>query len=177
MFVSTRLARSHEVEAFTCGKTALDDWLKSSAVRAQEAGTARTYVWTDGDAERVWAYYAIAPTEIVRADDGLSRKLAAGYSRIPGYLIARLAVDQSLQGRGLGEQLLIDAISRVVAATETGGGRLIVVDALDDDAAQFYLGYGFVAVRNREHRLVMTVATAKAAFGDEQALPRSTPGS
>lgn len=164
MYVSARLDASHDVGGFTCGKIALDDWLKSSAMRSQDAGAARTYVWTDHDSRQVLAYYAIAPTEVIRADDGVHRSLAGGYARIPGYLIARLALHRSRHGEGLGEQLLVDAIGRVLAAADVGGGRLIVVDAIDVAAVDFYRRYGFVPVRNRERRLVMKVATARKAL-------------
>jgi GNAT superfamily N-acetyltransferase len=86
--------------------------------------------------------------------------MSGGYSRIPGYLIARLAIDASLRGRGYGAQLLLDALGRVVAASEIGGGRLIVVDAVDDDARRFYEHFHFTPVGIRERRLVMKVSTA-----------------
>ena len=67
---------------------------------------------------KVSADFAICPTEVVRNDDGLSGSMAGGYSRIPGYLIARLAIDTSLLGQGYGEQLLLDALGKAVAASE-----------------------------------------------------------
>jgi GNAT superfamily N-acetyltransferase len=166
MYTSVRLNQSHDIRRFTCGKAELDEWLKASAIRAQQAGTARTYVWTEGDHQKVLAYYAISPTEVVREIDGISRSLSGGYNRIPGYLIARLALDASLHGQGLGGQLLLDAVGKAVTAAETGGGRLIVVDALDQEAHAFYLKYGFTPVRNRENRLVMKVATARSSLAD-----------
>jgi hypothetical protein len=87
--------------------------------------------------------------------------MAGGYSRIPGCLIARLAIDTSLRGQGHGEQLLLDAVGKAVAASEIGGGRHIVADAVDDEAQSFYEHYHFVPVRNRERRLVMKVCTRR----------------
>lgn len=164
MYLSVPLTAEHELDEFCCGKTVLDDWLTSSALRAQVAGSARTYVWTDGDTEKIWAYFAISPTEVVRSTDGISCQLSGGYSRIPGYLVGRLALHQSLHGRRLGSQLLLDVVSKVVAAAEVGGGRLIVVDAVDDEAHSFYAKFGFMPVRNRPDRLVMKVSTARAAL-------------
>ncbi|GBE66259.1 hypothetical protein MFM001_27210 [Mycobacterium sp. MFM001] len=107
------------------------------------------------------------PTEVVRKDDGVTASTAGGYSRIPGYLIARLAIGATLRGHGYGEQLLLDALGKAVAASEIGGGRLIVVDAKDDEAQAFYYKhYHFVPVRNRERRLVMKVSTATRALGE-----------
>jgi predicted GNAT family N-acyltransferase len=80
-------------------------------------------------------------------------------------LIARLAIDTSPRGQVYGEQLLFDALGKAVAASEIGGGRLIVVDAIDD-AQSFYEHYHFVPVRKRERRLVMKVSTAAKALGE-----------
>lgn len=80
-----------------------------------------------------------------------------------GYLIARLALDVSLHGRGRSAQLLLDALGGVVRAAEISGGRLIVVDAIDDAAQQFYEHFGFIPVNNRPGRLVMKVSTVEAA--------------
>lgn len=83
-----------------------------------------------------------------------------------GMRCARLAIDRSLRGQGYGEQLLLDAPGQAVAASEIGGVRLIVVDALDDEAHSFYERYHFIPVRNRERRLVMKVSTAAEALGE-----------
>ncbi|MEJ7825346.1 MAG: hypothetical protein WKF48_07935 [Solirubrobacteraceae bacterium] len=98
----------------------LDHWLRDEALRAQRAGTAHTTVWTAPDSPLVAGFYAIAPTLFAKADLP-SRSMSAGYSTVPGYLLARLALDRSLHGEGLGTQLLLDALERIVsAATEVG---------------------------------------------------------
>lgn len=166
MFESARLEDDHIVEGFDCGKDPLNNWLVNDAVRADSSGIAHVYVWTPLGEPKVCAYFAICPTEVVRKDDGLSHGLAGGYSRIPGFLIARLALDNSLRGNGYGEQLLVDALGKAVAASEIGGGRLIVVDAIDTEASGFYEHFGFTQVKNREGRLVMKVSTAAKALGE-----------
>jgi hypothetical protein len=65
-----------------------------------------------------------------------------------------------------GAQLLLDALGKAVAAAEIGGGWVVVVDAMDDEAQSFYEHYHFVPVRNRERRLVMKVSTGAAALGE-----------
>ncbi|HZE17673.1 MAG TPA: GNAT family N-acetyltransferase, partial [Mycobacterium sp.] len=62
-------------------------------------------------------------------------------------LLARLAVDRSQQGKGVGAMLLAEALRKAVAAGEVAAARLIVVDAVDEDAAAFYERYGFVRIR------------------------------
>ena len=95
---------------------------------------------------------------------GISGSLAGGYSRIPGYLIARLALDVSFHGHGYGAHLLLDALDKAVRAAEIGGGRLIVVDAIDDAAYEFYEHFDFIPVKNRRGRLVMKMSTAASAL-------------
>jgi GNAT superfamily N-acetyltransferase len=166
MFESARLEDGHALEGFDCGKESLNTWLVKHARRADCSGVGHVYVWAPLGEPKVCAYFAVCPTEVVRKDDGVSGSMAGGYSRISGYLIARLAIDAALHGQGYGEQLLLDALSKAVAASEIGGGRLIVVDAIDDDAQSFYEHYHFVPVRNRERRLVMKVSTAAKALGE-----------
>ncbi|WP_211338714.1 GNAT family N-acetyltransferase [Georgenia muralis] len=105
----------------------------------------------------VRAYYAVAPTQLNR-EDGLSRSMSAGYTSVPAYLVARLAVDLELQGRGLGAELLLDALELIVEAAELGGGRLVVVDAIDEMARAFYEHHGFTRIGGSD-RLVIKVAT------------------
>ncbi len=102
----------------------MDDWLQSQAHRAQAAGTARTYVWAQAGNGEVLAYFCVAPTRVARSE--VPRSLTGGYTLIPGYLLARLALDRRLQGQGLGGELLVDAVERIVDAAQVGGGRLIV---------------------------------------------------
>lgn len=163
-YQSGELGPDHRVDSFDCGKDDLNTWLTRNARRAQRAGTARVYVWTHADdpTGTVVAYFALCPTEVVRDDDGLSRGMAGGHSRIPGYLMARLAVDRTLHGQGVGGQLILDAMTRIVAAAAIGGGRIVVVDAIDDDAARFYRRFGFVPVRHRPLRLVLKVSDARS---------------
>src|SRR5258705_279446 len=91
MFESARLTDAHTLEGFDCGKESLNTWLIAHARRADSSGVAHVYVWTPLGEQKVSAYFAICPTEVVRNDDGVSGSMAGGYSRIPGYLIARMA--------------------------------------------------------------------------------------
>jgi hypothetical protein len=157
-YLSQVLRDGHHLDAFTCGKEPLDDWLKTQARRAQGAGTARTYVWTRRGSVDVLAYFSIAPTQVVRAE--VPRPLTGGYTVIPAYLLARLSLDNTLHRQGLGGQLLLDALARVVDAATVGGGRLIVVDAIDDPAAAFYRRHDSIPVTGT-NRLYLKVATAE----------------
>lgn len=159
---SQPLHEEHDLSAFDCSVPIMNEWLVKTALRAQRSDTARTYVWSPPDGLRVVAYFSITPTEVRRAEVGGS--LSGGVSIVPGYLLARLALDHGLQGRGLGSELLVNAISKVVSASTSAGGRIIVVDAIDDRAADFYAFHGFLPVKDNPHRLVMKMATARAAL-------------
>jgi GNAT superfamily N-acetyltransferase len=136
--------------------------LTDHALSAEQAGVSATTVWTPASDQGVIAYHSIAPT-VLRRDELPSPSMAGGYTTVPGYLLGRLAVDRELHGQGLGSQLLIDALERIVSASGQGGGRVIVVDAIDDAAAAFYENHHFKPVAGT-NRLVMKVATARAAL-------------
>lgn len=158
---SVALTAEQDTVGFDCGVPQLNQWLAQHALRAQRAGTARTFVWvTDEAPDQVSAYFSLAPTELAR--DALTRGQSFGYSAVPAYLLARLAVRADLRGVGHGAQLLVDALSRAAAAAENGGGRLVVVDALDDAAAGFYRHFGFTPVKGSPGRLVLKMATVRA---------------
>jgi GNAT superfamily N-acetyltransferase len=160
---STLLTADHDLSAFDCGVESLDRWFRDQAVRAQQSDTARTYVWTAPESSFAVAYYAIAPAQVRR--DEVSHSMSGGVGVIPAYLLAKLALDRSLRGQGLGGQLLLDAVERIVIASEAAAGRLIVVDAIDPAAAEFYVHYGFQRVKGDPQRLVMKIATARKALG------------
>lgn len=160
------LTDRHDVAEFDCGVDALNDWLSGQVLRAQNAGTAQTFVWTNREApERVRAYFSLAPTELTRAS--LTRSQSSGYHTVLAYLLARLALHVDLRGCGYGAQLLVDALSRAARAADAGGGRLIVVDALDEAAAAFYRHFDFTPVKGDPRRLVLKVATVRSLLGRE----------
>lgn len=162
IWTSRTLGEHHDLATFESGSEELDRWLRQEATRAHQAGTAHTTVWTTPGDVAVVAFYAIAPTQFARIELP-SRSLSAGYSLIPGYLIARLALDQALHGQGLGTQLLLDALERIVTAADSTGGRLIAVDAIDDAAHSFYYHHDFQPIEG-SNRLVMKIATARATL-------------
>ena len=165
-WLSGVLSAEHDIGEFTCGQPVLDDWLRDHARRAHAQGTARTWVWTAAGSIRVVAYFSIAPTQVAREE--LSSSQAGGASVVPAYLLARLALDRTLRGHGLGSELLVDAMTRIVAAADVAGGRLIVVDAIDEPAAEFYAHHDFLPVRGAPaaypRRMVMKVATVRRAL-------------
>lgn len=143
-FVTELLTAEHELDGFASGEEETDTWLRRNALRAQQQGSARIRVLTRRGDRRVLGYYAISPHDTYRED--VPRAAAGGLRIVPGYLVAQLAVDRSLQGQGLGGELLLDALITIAAAARTVGGRLVVVDAVAEGAVAFYERYGFIRI-------------------------------
>jgi GNAT superfamily N-acetyltransferase len=152
------LDSSHILDSFACGKGPLDDWLKQHARNAAGQGT-RTYVLVESETRSIVGYFAIAPHLVER--DSTPAQIARGApQRIPAILLAKLALDEHAQGSGLGRVLLVRALEKIVDAAKRAGGKLVVVDAIDDDSAKFYLHHNFVPVPGNPHRLLMKMSTA-----------------
>lgn len=118
----------------------LDAWLHEHALAVQASRTGRTFVWNNDGV--VVAYYTLAAHRVAR--DLLPARLGRGSpDQIPAVLLARLALDVSLQRRGLGGRLLGEACYRAAVTSLTVGARMIVVDAIDEAASTFYERYGF----------------------------------
>ena len=132
-----------QVEAFDCANEPLNQYLKRFALTNSASGVARTYVTTPTGDPVVAGYYSLAAGSVEKAR--VPERVAKGLPLhpIPVVLLARLAVDQRFQGRGLGKSLLRDALQRTLAAAEVIGIRAVLVHAKDENAAAFYARFGF----------------------------------
>jgi len=134
------LAAEHDLSSFDCGKPELDKWLSSYALASQKADLAWTWVLIDDD--RVIGAFSLVMGH-VRPEDAPQELVRYSVSMV---LLARLAVDSSAQGRGLGADLLAHALVLACHAGEVVAARLVAVDAIDEQAAVFYRRWGFVPV-------------------------------
>ena len=136
-----KLAKHHDVSSFDCGKPALNDWLCRFALTNQQNDSARTYVLLR--AVKVVGYYSLS-AGAVRKEESPAR-IAKGLAKHPigVILLARLAVDRAAHGTGVGKTLLMDALSRAMAAADAIGARAVLVHALDEEAEAFYKRFGF----------------------------------
>ena len=127
-----KLRREHLLDAFNCGMEDLNRFLKRQAWSNQQAHSAQTYVLAKE--LRVLGYYSLAAGSIVH--DQATERVKKGLARhpIPVILLARLAVDVSIHGRGVGPALLKDALLRASHAADTIGARALLVHAKDDEA-------------------------------------------
>lgn len=152
----------HDTKKFSSGAEELDGWLRRHALVAQATDSARTFAVVRD--LRVIAYVSLTMGSVQRAD--APPRLVRG---LPGYpvglvLIARLAVDESEQGAGLGTRLLADALRMAVAAGDAAAARLVVVDAIDDRAAQFYRQHGFTGTLDHPLRLYRRMKDVRASL-------------
>jgi GNAT superfamily N-acetyltransferase len=160
------LDADHDIDDFDCGVESLNVWLKKHAAAAAAAGSARTYVMHDEEQARVIGFHALAAASINHAE--ATRRAARGMPRhpIPGVLLARLAVDTTVQGRGVGAWLLRDAMLRSLAAGESVGIRVLLVHAIDDAARAFHEHHGFEPSPTDPLNLQMLIKDIRAAVDD-----------
>lgn len=139
--VIEKLRREHSLDSFDCGKDELNRFLKRQAWNNQQSHSAQTYVLAKKLS--VLGYYSLAAGS-VRHEDATER-VKKGLARhpIPVILLARLAVDISVQGRGVGPALLKDALLRAASAADAIGARALLVHAKDDNARGFYEHFDF----------------------------------
>ena len=158
-----RLQDWHRIEGFDSGETTLDDWLKRRALANQTSGASRTYVVCDN--QRVIGYYALA-SGAVTVESATGRFRRNMPNPIPVAVLARLAVDRSWQGKGLGRALFRDAAARVAEAAEAIGIRGIIVHAISQHAKDVYLAIGFSESPVAPMTLMVSLSDIRAALSE-----------
>lgn len=156
------LTAEHDVSGFDCGEPALNDWLRHRALK-NESRFSRTYV-VCGDGKRVVAYFCISAGAVERAAaPGKVRRNAPG--TIPVSVIGRLAVSSDHAGKGLGADLLADALRRIAVASQSIGIGAVLVHAKDEAAKRFYLRCAeFIEYPEDSRTLFLPIETVVAGF-------------
>lgn len=156
------LTADHDVTDFDCGEPVLNDWLKQRALK-NENRFSRTYVVCDGN--RVVAYFCVSAGAVERAAaPGKVRRNAP--DTIPVSVIGRLAVSRPYAGRGLGADILADALRRIAVASQSIGIGAVMVQAKDEKAKRFYLACAeFIEYPADSRTLFLPIETVIAAFG------------
>jgi GNAT superfamily N-acetyltransferase len=155
------ITSDHDLSSFACGHESLDVWLRRRALGNQESGATRTYVTADHAC--VVGYFALA-------SGGLAPTEATGCFRrnmpdpIPVAILARLAVDQTMHGQGLGRALFRDAALRVMSAADVIGIRGLIVHAISEEAAAFHGALGLTATPSEPGTLMLTLDDLRAAL-------------
>jgi GNAT superfamily N-acetyltransferase len=160
------LRAEYDRDSFSCSNTALDRYLKEQAAQDFRRGCASPFVLSPGAGQStILGYYTLSSYGIDTGElpPGVAGKLPR-YPLIPATLLGRLAVDKRHQGEGIGECLLMDVLRRSVAQSSRTASAAVVVEAIDERAAQFYRHFGFTPFPSITGRLFILTKTVKALF-------------
>ncbi len=137
------LTKNHPTSSFDCGVNVLNEYLKKHALQNQSSQGARTYVATRHGI--VVGFFTLAYGSVSPEETPERIKQGLGRYPIPLLVLARLAVDLSEKGKGLGKALLKHALLKAIQASEIAGLRAVLVHAKDENAKAFYKHYGFLS--------------------------------
>ncbi|WP_217511790.1 GNAT family N-acetyltransferase [Vibrio metschnikovii] len=154
----------HDRNRFNCGIDVLNNYLKVMANQQAKKDNTRTFVLEDeNNTSLIIGFYTLTmtPIDLKALPDKLQKKHQSSTS---GGLIARLAIDERYKGKGFGEWLLIDALRKLLAASDSVAFPVVIVDA-KDGAKHFYERYGFKAFQDAENKLFITISDIRASLG------------
>jgi GNAT superfamily N-acetyltransferase len=159
-----RIDPTHDRSMFESERPLLDDFLQKLVSQYEKRHLGRTYVAVLPPQKTVVGYYTLASSSV--AFESLPKASSKKLPRhsVPVALVARLAVDRSRQGRGLGAALLMDALARCVRLSKDLALWAVAVDAIDDAAAGFYRKFGFAPLSDNPLSLFLPMATLAQAF-------------
>lgn len=141
----TALAPIHDLTRFNCGNTDLNTYLQTTAGQHQKKFISKTYVLVDEDAPTVViGFYTLAVRKMVAKAAHLPAMAKRLPLEVPGFCLARLAIDVNHKKQGHGEYLLLHAMNRAARVADEVGGYALFIDAKDEAAAAFYRKYGYV---------------------------------
>lgn len=155
--------KRHRRGAFDCGDHSLNEFLRKFARQNDARNISKTIVAIDAD-NYVRGFYSVsaAAIEFSEVPDDLARRIPK--YPIPAARIGRLAVDRPVQGSGLGAQLLLDALKRIYLSSSQLAIKVVLVDALNDQARAFYEHFGFMRLPGEESRLFLPIETIAGLF-------------
>lgn len=158
------LNNRHNRLAFTCGVEPLDRYLQKQASQDLSRRVAAIFILTP-DSATIAGYYTLSAHAINLGElpANIARKLPR-YPYVPATLLGRLAVSMDFRGQGIGELLLLDAFQRVLASTHEIASAMIVVDAKDENARNFYLHHHFIPLPTQPNRLFFPVKEIEKLF-------------
>lgn len=161
--------KRHDRESFDCGEEALNEFLRRYARKSHELGGAKTFLAVffdagDTDNKTILGYYSLSPASVdhARTPELVRRGLAR--HEVPGFRLARLAVEKTMQGQGLGGQLLLAAGRRCLLASAEVGGVVLVIDAKNEPVAGWYAHYGAVPLLDSPLTLLLPLKTIEVAL-------------
>lgn len=159
------IGRHHDRKGFDCGAPDLNEYLNRYARQNHKSGGAKTFVAVSAaEPARVLGYYSISPgaIEFARVPANLTKKL--GRYEVPVFRLGRLAIDLSVQGKGLGGDLLLAAGERALAVAAEVGGVALAIDAKDEKAVRWYERFGAVALLDDPLKLILPLVVIADAI-------------
>ncbi|AFZ05500.1 GCN5-related N-acetyltransferase [Oscillatoria nigro-viridis PCC 7112] len=169
-----RSTSSLKKEPFNSGNPELDRYFKQYAQKNDRDGIAKTFVAFSSGGSQIIGYYSCCAGVVEREDLPADLRQRLPRYPIPAILIAKLAVDRSMQGRGLGKQLLLHALARAIDVSEIVGVYGVRVDAIDEKAKEFYQKFGFLECQETALSLFMLMNTIKQAANVKPSDPTAT---
>ena len=164
--VEAPITAQHDRKRFDCGDGDLNHYLQRYARQNHELGGAKCFVAINADArERILGFYTLSPASLLYARTPEVLRRGLGRYEVPVFRLGRLAVDLSVQGKGLGGKLLLAAGERALLVSEQVGGVALLIDAKSQRAADWYQSYGAVPLADAELSLVLPLKTVAAALG------------
>ena len=165
--VITPLGKQHDRKTFDCGEASLNQYLDRYANQDIRRRVNRVFVAsTPGEPRQVIGYYSLSAGSLNATDlpEEFRRRLP-GYP-VPVVLLGRLAIAESHQGKGLGSILLADALQRIAQASQVMAVYAVIVDALNDRAAQFYRRFGFIPLPSQPLKLFLPMESVATVFDE-----------
>ncbi|MCG2609549.1 GNAT family N-acetyltransferase [Acinetobacter sp. SM34] len=151
------LQAHHQKKSFNCGQDDLNKFIKQYASQHQKSGTSKTYVAIDDDIQ-VKGFYCLSSISIgFDVVDTVLTKRLPRYP-LPCVVVGRFAVDQTVQGRGMGKVLLAHALKQVLKVAQIIGVNFVVIHAKDQKAMEFYQRFGFISLTTNPLTLIYPVS-------------------
>ncbi len=152
------ISKLHKRKEFKCKKKPLTQYLHRYARQNDDNNIAKTFVAVDDD-NKVLGYYSLSTSSIEFKDfpEAFAKRLP--HYPIPAALIAKLAVDSNIDSQGLGARLLIEALQNILAVSEEMAIKVVLVDAIDEEAKGYYLRFGFIELPGNELKLFLPIET------------------
>ena len=154
-----KIHAEHDTGPFDCGKDELNRFLKRFALSSLQANSAQTYVAARDRV--VIGYYSLAVGSVDHQDAPARVGKGLAKHRIPIMVLARLAVDRSEQGTGIGKGMLKDALRRTAQAADIAGMRALFVAAKEDETQRFYAHFNFDPFPADQHQLFLVMKDLK----------------
>lgn len=161
------LGEQHDRAAFACGKDPLDRYIRSQAGQAVAKNLAAVFILTP-DGKTIAGYYTLSSytVKLDEIPEAIAKKLTR-MAEIPATLLGRLARSLDVRSRGIGEILLVDALKRALQHSAHIASWAVVVDAKDEEAAEFYKRYGFIPFPSKPNRLSLPMSSISKMFPEE----------